>query len=205
VNSGAGEVAGVLLAAGQGSRLGMPKALVRVEGQALSERGVRTLSAGGCRPVLVVLGAAAGEVLTSCDLDDAVVVMNENWAEGLGSSVRAGLEEAERSGASAALMMPVDQPFVSPKLVERLVDAWREGAQAAVASFAGDPGTPVLLDRSIWPRAISVAVGDMGARALLRSNPDLVTLGACDDVGQVFDIDTAEDLREWERRRSAAP
>lgn len=198
-----GEVAGVLLAAGAGSRLGMPKALIELDGQSLPERGVRTLSAGGCRPVLVVLGAAAGQVLARCEIGDAIVVMNEDWSEGMGSSVRAGLAEADRSGASAALVMPVDQPFVTPELVQRLVGTWREGALAVVASYSGDPGTPVLLDRSLWPRAASAAVRDTGARAFLRSSPELVTLVSCDDVGDAFDIDTPDDLREWRQRHIA--
>lgn len=198
-----GEVAGVLLAAGGGSRLGMPKALVELDGQMLPERGVRTLSAGGCSSVVVVLGAAAEEVLTRCDLGDAIVVINEDWAEGMGASVRAGLSEADSTGSSAALVMPVDQPLVTPELVARLIGSWREGALAAVASYSGDPGTPVLLDRSLWPEALAVAVRDTGARAFLRSNPDLVTLVACDDVGAAFDIDTPDDLLHWQKRRSA--
>lgn len=198
-----GRVAGILLAAGEGSRLGTPKALVELDGETLSERAVRTLSAGGCRPVVVVLGAAAGEVLARCDLGDAQVVLNEKWSEGMGGSVRAGLAEAQRREATAALVMPVDQPFVTSELVQRLVSAWREGAVAAVATYSGDPGTPVLLDRSLWQRAMSVAVRDMGARAFLRSHPELVTPVDCDDVGEAFDIDTPEDLRKWQRRHGA--
>lgn len=198
-----GQVAGVLLAAGDGSRLGIPKALVELYGQSLPERGVRTLSMGGCSPVLVVLGAAATEVVTRCDLGEAIVVMNEHWSEGMGSSVRAGLAEADRASSPAALVMPADQPFVTPQLIERLIATWRDGALAAVASYSGEPGTPVLLDRSLWPRAVSAAVRDVGARAFLRSNPELVTLVACDDVGEAFDIDTPEDLRQAQQRHGA--
>jgi CTP:molybdopterin cytidylyltransferase MocA len=191
-------VAGVLLAAGTGRRLGVVKALVELHGQPLAERGVRTLAAGGCRPVLVVLGAAAGEVQRACALGEAVVVTNEAWAQGMGGSVRAGLAEAERSGALAALVLPVDQPLVTPALVGRLIGAWRDGAVAAVATYGTEKSTPVVLDRSLWPDVAANAVGDVGAREFLRSNPELLTLVACDDVGEPFDIDTEDDLRRIE-------
>jgi nicotine blue oxidoreductase len=94
--------------------------------------------------------------------------------------------------------MPVDQPLVTPALVSRLIGAWREGADAVVATYGGEMSTPVVLDRSLWPDVESRAVGDVGARAFLRSNLDLVTPLACDDVGDPSDIDTEDDLRRLE-------
>ena len=88
--SRAGDVAGLLLAAGAGRRLGCPKALVKLGGAPLTERGLGTLRTGGCRPVMVVLGAAAEEVRQACSLGDAVVVVNDAWSDGMGGSVRAG-------------------------------------------------------------------------------------------------------------------
>jgi CTP:molybdopterin cytidylyltransferase MocA len=191
-------VAGVLLAGGAGRRLGTAKALVGFKGRPLAERGVRTLADGGCRPVLVVLGASADEVQRACALGDAVVIVNEAWAHGLGGSVRAGLAEAERSGAMAVAMLPVDQPLVTPTLVRRVICAWRNGAVAAVATYGTEVSTPVVLDRSVWSGVASLAVGEVGARAFLRSNPELVTHVACEDVGDPSDIDTEEDLRRIE-------
>lgn len=186
------------MAAGAGRRLGAAKALVSFGGTTLVERGARTLAEGGCDPVVVVLGAVAEEVRAVCELGDAHVVVNEGWQEGMGASVRAGLEEVERSGVPAVLVMPVDQPLVTSRLVERLITTWRDGAVAAVAAYGGEMSTPVVIDASLWPEVKSHAVGDVGARAFLRSNPDLVTVVACDDVGDQSDIDTQEDLRRLE-------
>ena len=143
-------VAGVVLAAGEGRGFGGPKALVRFGGQTLVERAVQTLLAGGCRPVCVVLGAAADEVRRTSILDNATVVVNEQWPDGMGGSLRVGLEAARRERAGAALVLLVDQPLVTPALVERLIAAWRAGARAAVAAFRGEGLTPVLLDRTLW-------------------------------------------------------
>lgn len=196
-------VAGVLLAAGDGRRLGQPKALVRLGGQLLVDRGAEVLADAGCRPVLVVLGAAMAEVRAGAVLAGAAIVENADWQEGMGSSVRAGLQAAERHAAAAAVMLPVDQPLVDPALVVRLIDAWRRGAAAAIAAFGGVGRTPVLLDRSLWPAVLEHAVGDVGARNLLRSRPEIGVLVDCDDVGESWDVDTPEDLRTLERRYDA--
>jgi CTP:molybdopterin cytidylyltransferase MocA len=187
-------VVGVVLAAGEGRRFGGPKALAGFEGKTLLEHAVCVLEDGGCRPVLVVLGASADEVLEKCALTDAVVIVNEEWSKGMGGSLRLALAEARRRNDEAVLVLPVDQPAVTPALVERLLSAWHGGAVAAVASYGGEGRTPVVIDGSLWHRVEESAVGDQGARELLRSNPELVTLVPCDDVGDPSDIDTPGDL-----------
>lgn len=174
-------VAGLLLAAGGGERFGAPKALLRVAGERFVDRGVRVLRDGGCDPVVVVSGAA--------QFDGAV--HNPGWEEGIGSSLRAGLDALDAS--PAVVIALADQPLVGAGAVERLVAAWREGAEAVIASYGGEPGNPVLLDRGLWSLVREHAVGDVGARGLLRSRPDLVTLVACDGTGRPVDIDTPSD------------
>ena len=70
-----------------------------------------------------------------------------------------------------------------------------------VAGYAGKPRNPVLLARAHWPRAMELAVGDVGARPFLRAYPELVTLVECGDTGRPDDIDTPADLA----RITAAP
>jgi CTP:molybdopterin cytidylyltransferase MocA len=195
-------VAGVLLAAGEGSRFGRPKALVELAGQTLAERGVALLRAGGADPIVVVTGAAR------IQLSGIHAVYNEEWRTGMGSSLRAALRalDAARAGnsdqASGALPADVgavvvalaDQPLVGPEAVARLIAAYRGGASVAVAAYDGKPRNPVLVAREYWPEVIARAVGDSGARAFLRARPDLVTLVECGDTGSPDDIDTPADL-----------
>lgn len=187
-------VAGLLLAAGAGRRLGAPKALVQVDAEYLAQRGVRMLASGGCRPVVVVLGSAADQVRARCDLTPARTVVNRQWMQGMGTSLRAGFDALDADEAAAVVVALVDQPRVGPEAVRRLVAAWRDGAPVAVASYAGAPRNPVLLDRAWWGAAGESAVGDRGARAFLEARPDLVTLVECDDTGSPEDLDTPEDL-----------
>lgn len=186
-------VAGLLLAAGGGSRLGRPKALVRYDGRYLVERGVDLLRDGGCAAVVVVLGAAVEEVQAAAQLAGATVITNPEWRTGMGSSLRSGL--AALPGAAGAVVVALaDQPLVGPVAVARLIAAWRGGAVAAVATYDGAPRNPVLLDASVWGAVARAARGDAGARGWLQAHPDSVTAVPCEGTGSPYDVDTPHDL-----------
>ena len=186
-------VAGVLLAAGEGSRFGRPKALVELNGQTLAERGVNLLRAGGAHPILVVTGAAPVE------LDGTYSVYNPAWRTGMGSSLRAALQALSADAGlgrhvGAVIVALADQPLVGAEAVARLIAAYRDGASVAVAAYDGQARNPVLLAREHWAEVIATATGDQGARTFLRTRPDLVTLVECGDTGRPDDIDTPADL-----------
>jgi CTP:molybdopterin cytidylyltransferase MocA len=180
-------VAGVLLAAGEGSRLGRPKALIEIGGATLAGRGAGLLRDGGAAPVVVVTGAAP------VDLAGVIAVHNPDWRTGMGSSLAVGLA-AVPAACAAAVIALADQPLVGPEAVRRLILAYRAGASVAVACYDGKPRNPVLISREHWPQVVGLAVGDVGARPFLRSRPDLVTAVECGDTGRPDDIDTVEDL-----------
>lgn len=185
--------AGLLLAAGAGTRFGVPKALVRFGDGYLVEHGISVLRSGGCDPVHVVLGAAAAAVRTRARLDGATAVPNPRWRTGLGSSLRAGLESLPGS-VDAVVVLLVDQPLVGPEAVRRLRAARTGGATVAVATYGGRTGHPVLLARDTWTDVIHVAYGDRGAKPFLLAHPRLVTSVPCDGTGSPDDVDTPADL-----------
>ncbi len=181
------KVAGILLAAGAGSRLGRPKALVEIDGESLARRGAALLRAGGATPVIVVTGAAGA------GLTGVITVHNPDWRSGMGSSLAAGLRVAP-ADCDAAVIALADQPLVGSASVSRLISARADGAAAAVAAYGGKPRNPVLLGREHWPEVIALAVGDAGARPFLLAHPELVTVVECGDTGRPDDIDTPADL-----------
>ena len=199
-------VAGVLLAAGQGSRFGRPKALVELDGQTLAERGVTLLRAGGTDPVLIVTGAAQVELRPE---HRARTIYNGKWRTGMGSSLRAALRALAEPEAApeigAVVVALADQPLVGAEAVGRLIAAYRAGAEVAVAAYDGKPRNPVLLAREHWPEVIATATGDQGARAFLRARPELVTLVECGDTGRPDDIDTPADLEHIAVSRPGPP
>ena len=203
-------VAGVLLAAGQGSRFGRPKALVELDGRTLAERGVTMLRAGGADPILIVTGAARVDLGPD---HQARIVYNGEWRTGMGSSLRAALraltepEVGQKAGleVGAAVVALADQPLVGAEAVGRLIAAYQAGAGVAVAAYGGKPRNPVLLAREHWPEVIAAATGDQGARAFLHARPELVTLVECGDTGRPDDIDTPADLERIAVSRPGRP
>lgn len=195
-------VAGLLLAAGGGRRLGgRPKALLEHRGRPLVEHAARTLREGGCGPVHVVLGAAAQEVRDRAELPGCFLVDNPRWADGMGSSLRAGLASLAGTDARAALVFLVDQPGIGAAAVARVVAAYRTSNAPASASDAlisasydGKRGHPVLLGARHWAGIAADATGDRGARDYLKARESDIVLVECGDVAQPYDIDTEKDL-----------
>lgn len=181
--------AGVVLAAGAGRRFGGPKALVRFRGRTLVERAAALLADGGCAPVVVVLGAAAAEVPVPAG---ARAVVNPDWATGMGSSLRAGL--AAVPGRDVVVTL-VDTPLLGAESVRRLVAAGA-GTGAAVATYGGEWGHPVLLSAAAAAEVAATARGDRGARGWLRDNRAMVVAVPCDGTGDPRDVDVPADLPE---------
>jgi CTP:molybdopterin cytidylyltransferase MocA len=180
-------VAGLVLAAGAGRRYGMPKALVVHEGRRLVHRAVDTLRDAGCDRILVVLGAAADDVLALGGLPATVV--NPDWATGMGSSLRTGLAALAGADVTAAVVLLVDMPGVTAEAVRRIT-AHASPTALVMGGYDDRRGHPVLLGRDHWSGVRAVAVGDKGARDYLRARQVRIV-----DVGDVAD-DTDMDLPE---------
>ncbi|MDT4894154.1 MAG: hypothetical protein QOE97_3189 [Pseudonocardiales bacterium] len=175
-------IAGVVLAAGAGSRMGGPKAELVVAGTRLVDRAAAALHAAGCVPVLAV-------VRCGVEVPGATVLVNRRPEDGLRSSLAIAIEAA--SGSDAVAVCLVDQPGIGATAVRAVAAAWRPG-RIAVADFAGTRGHPVVMAPALWRTALELAAPDDGARRLLQSRPDLVDAVAV--PGDPRDLDTPADL-----------
>jgi len=182
------KVAGLVLAAGAGTRLGAPKALLRIGDRTLAERAVGVLREGGCDPVVVVLGAQRAEV------ERAIVVANPEWETGMGSSLRAGLAALSKLESEAVVVTLVDMPGITAEAVRRVARLASPGA-LVMAGYEGRRGHPVLFGRNHWAGIAEKAVGDSGARGYLRVHE--VEVVVCSDVASDDDIDTPDDAARW--------
>jgi nicotine blue oxidoreductase len=188
----------VLLAAGSGSRLGLgPKALLPFRGRTLVEVLADVLLDGGCRDVVVVLGADALGVAENADLAAYTVVQNPDWQTGMGGSFRLGVAAAPTR--DHVLIALVDQPGLTQETVARLLTLHRPGRVTAAAYRGADGvlrrGHPLLLDASLRAQAAESAAGDAGARLFLQEHPELVDLVDCGGQSGGEDLDTPDQLR----------
>lgn len=192
-------VAGLLLAAGEGRRMGTPKALLRDEnGVPYIDRAIGALLDGGCGRAVVVLGAAAEEadrILHEhgwTDCEDLDVVVNPAWSGGMASSLEAGLALlAQSADVTAVVVTLVDLPDMSEDLVRRFVALAAPDALAR-ATYDGRPGHPVMLGRDHWAGVRETLAGDTGARAYLDAQSARAV--PCEDLASGRDLDVPADL-----------
>jgi molybdenum cofactor cytidylyltransferase len=180
-----------VLAAGASTRFGSAKQLVRIAGRPLLHTTVsRAVEVAGSA-VFVVLGARAAELAPLLKHSPASVIINREWSEGIASSIRAGVARLP-AACSGVMLVLADQAAVTAEDLKRLLGAWRRQPEyVAAALYAGGIGVPAIFPRSRF-RDLSELRGDVGARALLRQNPDRVVRVPMESAA--LDIDTPEDL-----------
>jgi CTP:molybdopterin cytidylyltransferase MocA len=192
-------VAGIVLAAGASSRMGRPKMLLPMDGGTLLSLVSRALLDGGLATVVVVLGHDAERVRRESGLREdgrLRVVVNEDWASGMASSLRAGLDACAE--AEAALVALGDQPGITADRVQRIVSAWHPGGSLVLPVHEGRAGHPVLFGRRLFGE-LRALQGDVGGREVVLRH---LAEAALVEAEPLPDLDTAEDLR---RHRAGLP
>jgi nicotine blue oxidoreductase len=176
---------GLILAAGSGSRLGTPKASLVVGGQRLVDRAINNFTSAGVSEIYVVLGAWQGVV------EGAHVIVNENWQDGMASSLKIGLEHISKNTAATDVTISlVDLPGMTPDAIR---EVFQSSHDIVVGTFAGKPGHPVKFAKKYWNEISESATGDMGARNFLKGRDDVHFI-PLDHLATGKDIDTPEDL-----------
>jgi molybdenum cofactor cytidylyltransferase len=188
----------LVLAAGASTRFGSPKQLVRISGRPLLHASVTRASEIAGNALIVVLGSGAAELAPLLKHSPGTIVINQEWREGLASSIRAGIARLPGTCAGALLLL-ADQPAVSVEDLRRLEGTWRrQPLHLAAALYGGGPGLPAIFPRSLFPQ-LGRLRGDGGMRALLRRNSDRLVRVPMPSAA--IDIDTPEDLLALEAPR----
>lgn len=181
----------VILAAGASTRLGSLKQLATLGDEMLVRRAVRVAREAGCAPLIVVLGAEATRVLLDGLPDDAVPVINEQWQEGMASSIRAGVRACGIAAkeAEGLVVMTCDQPAVTSQHLQQLMS----GGGIRASRYAGRNGVPAFFPKEYF-HALAALEGDAGARALLEDARYEELEGGELDVDTVEDLERAREL-----------
>jgi len=186
-------ISAIVLAAGASTRMGQPKPLLKLGGRPILAHVLDAARTAHIGPIVVVLGHEADRVRREVHLDGASVVLNRHYADGMSGSIRAGIEASD-PGAEGYMILLGDQPFVSPKTLEALVEARRAShAKIVVPSYRGQRGNPVLLDASLSPEVKTIS-GDIGCRAIFGHHGGDILEVSVEDPGVLLDIDTPGQL-----------
>jgi len=170
-------IAAVILAAGNSSRLGQPKQLLPFHGQSLVQRIVDAAEEAGCSPIVVVIGSDKQKVVRELERTNAVIVENLNWNDGIGTSIRIGVQRLIdiAPNVGAIVLLVCDQPLVDSHTIEQLIALAENTKKAIVASrYAGTLGVPAVFDRSCAEELLALDDGS-GAKPIIFSNHERVS------------------------------
>ncbi|MDJ1500081.1 nucleotidyltransferase family protein [Xanthocytophaga agilis] len=187
----------LLLAAGASTRLGQPKQLLQFQGQSLIERSIQTILALDVTERVVVLGAHANEISSEIASLPIETIINHNWDEGMASSIRMGVNYMlqKKPNLEAIVLMLCDQPFVTPDLLNQLIQIYEQTAAPIVASSYQDVlGVPALFAHGTFYKLLALK-GDKGARSIIPDYQELLQFVSFPKGG--IDIDTIEDYEKW--------
>jgi len=186
----------VILAAGSSSRLGRPKQLVEFQNKSLLQHVIDTINPFQFHPGVLVLGANADVIRKSIKPKNVDVLHNENWPEGIASSIRLGVSESIKLNdlLDGILFLLSDQPFVSKELIQELIEKHANGNQQITAcSYNGNVGVPAILSKDFFPQLLELK-GDVGAKKIMMQNKDHVQHINFKDGS--FDVDTEDDVQK---------
>ncbi|HLJ29596.1 MAG TPA: NTP transferase domain-containing protein [Candidatus Angelobacter sp.] len=196
-------IAAVVLAAGMSRRMGTPKQLLELDGKVLLQHTLENVRGSGIDEIVLVLGFAADAVRQQISINGLKVVVNPEYQQGMGTSLRAGLA-AVSPQAKGGLIVLADQPLIRPGTLTQLMAYHHEHQpQILIPAYKGFRGNPVLLDREVFPELMSLN-GDVGCRAIFGSHTENIHKLDVDDIGILLDIDSMDDLQKAQEARSSA-
>jgi len=185
----------IILAAGQSSRLGTPKQLLKYQNKTLLQHAIDTAKQSKLRSIVVILGSNANNILKETDTSGIHVVINDDWETGMASTIRCGIQSLQEldPDANAAVLMVCDQPYVTTDLLNSLIETQKETSKAIIVSQYGDTiGTPALFQKQFFEKLIALE-GDSGAKKIIMQNNNF--LATMPFPKGSIDIDTIDDYK----------
>ena len=189
----------LILAAGNSSRLGSPKQLIEFEGQTLIER-ITEIALTISEEVLIVLGGNADQILPKLAKFESTIstVFNPDWEEGMGTSIRIGVEKLAKNSDSIIVLLS-DQPFISKVLLQNMVQIYAKMQNPIISCVYNNTlGVPILFNKSIFSELLKLS-GDKGAKSFLHLYENKIS--TVDFPEGIIDIDTIDDVKKMVNHR----
>jgi len=185
----------IILAAGQSSRLGTPKQLLKYQNKTLLQHAIDTAKQSKLRSIVVILGSNANNILKETDTSGIHVVINDDWQTGMASTIRCGIQLVQKlnSDVDGAILMVCDQPFVSSDLLDSLIETQKETGKLIIASqYVDTIGTPAFFQKQFFAELMALE-GDSGAKKIIMQNNNF--LATMPFPKGSIDIDTIDDYK----------
>jgi len=190
-------IAGLILAAGESSRMGQDKALLTYRGRTFLETIVAGLQEAGIERVAVVLGHHAEQIQGAMTLEGAEIIINRDYRRGQTSSLQAGLRALESPSLEAVVLCLVDHPLVAADTVRRLIASFREtGAPVVIPTYENQRGHPAVISRALFEELLRLSP-DEGANTVIRKYRDSTEFVEVSDEGILLDVDNPDAYRRW--------
>jgi len=191
-------ISAVVLAAGESTRMGFCKQLLKIEGRTMIEQVVKNVRESRVDEVIVVLGFMANEIAEKLPRDQIKIIVNPRFKEGMSTSLKTGLEAVDRE-ADAVIFVLSDQPFIKPSIIDKIIDEYeRTGAPIVVPTYKGRRGNPVLFDMSLRAEVMNIQ-GDVGGRPIIKKHEKEIREVEVGSPTILMDTDVKEDLEVLER------
>lgn len=183
----------IILAAGGSTRMGQSKQMLDIRGQKLLPKTIGTVLQSHIDPVVVVLGASSGEHVKIIKDFPVELVQNQEWAKGMGNSLKAGLLHliASHLALDAVIILVCDQPLLESQNIQNLISAFEESRKPVIASrYSGMPGVPALFDKSYFDKLLTLPDDQGAKKIILQNRTDVLEV---DFPEGEIDLDTPED------------
>ena len=188
---------GVVLSAGESSRMGRPKALLPIDGQTFIERIVGALKRGGIERIVVVLGFNADALRQQISHLPVEILVNPDHKLGQLSSLQVAVRHLQAAPDCDGVMLHlVDHPYIDPKLVRLMLQRFEESkCSIVVPRHQSKRGHPVIFSRALFDELLGAPL-DQGAKAVVNAHRQETLEIETDDAGITVDIDTPELYRQ---------
>jgi molybdenum cofactor cytidylyltransferase len=189
-------ICGIILAAGEGKRMGKVKLTLPLGDKQLIEWVLQAVKLASLDKYFLVVRPEDKEIIKIGESWGAEIVLNPEYRSGMSSSIRKALDQISSEVVEGIFILLGDQPLINPSIIYKMLEAFTPGKREIVVPFYKDKqGNPVLFD-SYWKEELMKLSSDVGGRVVIKAHPERIKRVKIPDESIFLDIDREEDYQK---------